>query len=119
VAPQNPREGWRTGESSGTSTLGIHGWSSRRQTYRGHGQSSFKNNETAKRDREASSRTAKPTASRWLAGTRAVVRDWNGARGRGRARAEEGLARPETERETDRNPTLLGRICDVSLEQVA
>lgn len=27
-------------------------------------------------------------------------------------------ARPETERETDRNPTLLGGISDVSLEQV-
>lgn len=28
------------------------------------------------------------------------------------------VARPETERETDRNPTLLGGISDVSLEQV-
>lgn len=35
------------------------------------------------------------------------------------ARGEEGhAARPETERETVRDPTLLGRICDVSLGQV-
>lgn len=42
---------------------------------------------------------------------------WNEtARG---ARGEEAhAARPETERETDRDPTLLGRICDVSLGQV-